>query len=183
MAGYACNIEYYMAWRKHLMKFTQYIKWISGEVAKYKHHDSSQEGIIRILERDVNFSTVEATGAEDKNGNEIAYFDKHIQLITGEEEMKKATKEEVVEEIFNEVAVVGCDIEDVLDALEEKGYIKFKKEPKKYKIFVKLVTIGEENKKLYYVNEHHLTDNIDEAKRFGFNEDKYGYAYEYVKEY
>ncbi|MDU1630470.1 MAG: hypothetical protein E6835_08120 [Lactococcus lactis] len=66
---------------------------------------------------------------------------------------------------------------------EEEGYIEFKKEPKKYKIFVKLVTIGEENKKLYYVNEHHLTDNIDEAKRFGLNEDKYGYAYEYVKEY
>ncbi|MDN5577574.1 MAG: hypothetical protein L0G13_06645, partial [Lactococcus lactis] len=90
---------------------------------------------------------------------------------------------EVLEIINFDIHVHRRYIKEVLDALEEKGYIKFKKEPKKYKIFVKLVTIGEENKKLYYVNEHHLTENIDEAKRFGLNEDKYGYAYEYVKEY
>lgn len=124
-----------------------------------------------------------STWAEDENGNQIAYFDKHIQLITGEEEMKKVTKEEVLERINFDIHVHRRYIKEVLDALEEKGYIEFKKEPKKYKVFVKLATIGEENKKLYYVNEHHLTDDIDEAKRFGLNEAKYGYAYEYVKEY
>ena len=97
--------------------------------------------------------------------------------------MKKGTIEEVLLEINNKVFVSQPDIRSVLESLEKQGYIKFKKEPKKYKVFVKLVTIGEENKKLYDVNEHHLTDNIDEAKRFGLNEDKYGYAYEYVKEY
>lgn len=97
--------------------------------------------------------------------------------------MKKVTKEEVLERINFDIHVHRRYIKEVLDALEEKGYIEFKKEPKKYKVFVKLATIGEENKKLYYVNEHHLTDDIDEAKRFGLNEAKYGYAYEYVKEY
>ncbi len=97
--------------------------------------------------------------------------------------MKKGTKEEVLNEVYYEVAGERCDIEDVLNALEAKGYIEFKKEPKEYKVFVKLVTIGEEKKKFYYVTDFHLTENIDEAKRFGLNEDKYGYAYEYVKEY
>lgn len=45
------------------------------------------------------------------------------------------------------MAAERCDIEDVLDALEEHGYIKFKKEPKEYKVFVKIVTIGGEKKK------------------------------------
>ena len=97
--------------------------------------------------------------------------------------MKKATKEEVLQEINSKVFVLQPDIREVLDSLEKQGYIKFKKEPKKYKVFVKLVTIGEKDKKLYYVNDYHLTENIDEAERFETYEDKDGYAYEYVKEY
>lgn len=163
------------------MGYIQYIKWLNGETT-HTSYNMPIEKIIDIMKSDLNCGSI-ATWLEDENGKELAYFDKHIQLITGEEEIKKSTKEEVLERINFDIHVHRRYIKEVLDALEEKGYIKFKKEPKKYKIFVKLVTIGEENKKLYYVNEHHLTDNIDEAKRFGLNEDKYGYAYEYVKEY
>lgn len=163
------------------MGYIQYIKWLNGETT-HTSYNMPIEKIIDIMKSDLNCGSI-ATWLEDENGKELAYFDKHIQLITGEEEMKKSTKEEVLERINFDIHVHRRYIKEVLDALEEKGYIEFKKEPKKYKIFVKLVTIGEENKKLYYVNEHHLTDNIDEAKRFGLNEDKNGYAYEYVKEY
>nr|DAG08399.1 MAG TPA: hypothetical protein [Caudoviricetes sp.] len=131
----------------------------------------------------MNERTILSTWADDENGKQIAYFDKHIQLITGEEEMKKATKEEVLDEIFNDVADTRYDIEDVLDALEEYGYIEFKQEPKEYKVFVKIITIGREKKKLYYVSSYHLSENIDEAKRFETNEDKDGYVPEIVKEY
>lgn len=165
------------------MEATQYIKWSDEVVTKYKYSNHSQEEVIEMLKQDIHDRGILSTWADDENGNQIAYFDKHIQLITGEEEMKKVTKEELLNEVYYEVACERCDIEDVLDALEEKGYIKFKKEPKKYKVFVKLVTIGEEKKKLYYVNEFHLTENIDEAERFELDEDKYGYAYECVKEY
>lgn len=165
------------------MNFTQYIKWSDGEVGAFQHFCFNQEEMVEMLERNIAEPSIVKTWTEDFAGNQIAYFDKYIQLITGEEEMKKVTKEEALERINFDIYVNRRDIKEVLDALEEQGYIKFKKEPKEYKVFVKLVTIGEENKKLYYVNEHHLTDNIDEAKRFGLNEDKYGYAYEYVKEY
>ena len=165
------------------MGYIQYMKWYDESVTEYKYSNHSEEEVVEILKEDIQERNILSTWADDENGKEIAYFDKHIQLIAGEEEVKKSTKEEVLERINFDIHVHRRYIKEVLDALEEKGYIKFKKEPKKYKIFVKLVTIGEENKKLYYVNEHNLTDNIDEAKRFGLNEDKYGYAYEYVKEY
>lgn len=164
------------------MKYTQYIKWQNGETT-HTSYNMPIEKIIDIMKNDLNYVTLIATWLEDENGKDLAYFDKNTQSITGEKGLKKGTKEEVLERINFDIYVHRREIKEVLDALEEKGYIKFKKEPKKYKIFVKLATIGEENKKLYYVNEHHLTDNIDEAKRFGLNEDKYGYAYEYVKEY
>ncbi|MDN5577576.1 MAG: hypothetical protein L0L51_00080 [Lactococcus lactis] len=109
--------------------------------------------------------------------------EKIIQLIVGEEEMKKATKEEVLNEVDYDIWVQIRDIKEVLDSLEEKGYIKFKKDPKEYKVFVKIVTIGGEKKKLYYVSSYHLSENIDEAKRFETNEDKDGYVPEIVKEY
>lgn len=163
------------------MNFTQYILYINGSKTKYKYFDYSEEKIIQMLKSKFNLGTILAIWAEDENGNQIAYFDKNTEVIKGEK-MKKVTKEEVLEKIFNEVAVVECDIEDVLDALEEHGYIKFKEEPKEYKVFVKMVTIGEEQKKLYYVTDFHLTDNIDEAKRFELDEEKDGYAYEIVKE-
>lgn len=164
------------------MGYIQYIKWSDEEVTEYKYSNHSKEEVVEILKEDIDERDILSTWADDENGNQIAYFDKHIQLITGEEEMKKATKEEVLEEIYNDVAAVECDIEDVLDALEEKGYIKFKKEPKEYKVFVKIVTICGEKKKLYYVSRYHLSENIDEAKRFGTNEDKDGYVPEIVKE-
>ncbi|PWL82980.1 MAG: hypothetical protein DBY24_02565 [Prevotellaceae bacterium] len=165
------------------MKYIQCVKWSNGDFRELEYYKRSQEEMIDMLKRDITRKHIIATWLKDKNGKELAYFDKHIQSITGEEELKKGTIEEVLLEINNKVFVSQPDIRSVLESLEKQGYIKFKKEPKKYKVFVKLVTIGEENKKLYYVNEHHLTDNIDEAKRFGLNEDKYGYAYEYVKEY
>lgn len=120
--------------------------------------------------------------SDDENDKQIAYFDKNTKLITGEEGMEKATKEEVLEEINFDIYVHRCDIKAVLDSLEEKGYIKFKKEPKEYKVFVKIVTIDGEKKKLYYVSSYHLSENIDEAKRFETNEDKDGYVPEIVKE-
>ena len=120
--------------------------------------------------------------SDDENGKQIAYFDKNTKLITGEEGMEKATKEEVLEEINFDIYVHRRDIKTVLDSLEEKGYIKFKKEPKEYKVFVKIVTIDGEKKKLYYVSSYHLSENIDEAKRFETNEDKDGYVPEIVKE-
>ena len=120
--------------------------------------------------------------SDDENGKQIAYFDKNTKLITGEEGMEKATKEEVLEEINFDIYVHRRDIKAVLDSLEEKGYIKFKKEPKEYKVFVKIVTIDGEKKKLYYVSSYHLSENIDEAKRFETNEYKDGYVPEIVKE-
>lgn len=163
------------------MKYTQYTAW-QNEKTTHTSYNMPIEKIIDIMKNDLNYVTFIGTWLEDENGKVLAYFDKNTQSITGEEEMKKWTKEEVLERINFDIHVHRRDIKDVLDALEEKGYIKFKKEPKKYKVFVKLVTIGEENKKLYYVNEHHLTDNIDEAKRFETYEDKDGYGYEIVKE-
>lgn len=138
--------------------------------------------IIQILKGDFNFGGIVATWLEDEFGKDLAYFDKNVQLIKGEEKLKKGTKEEVVEQVSKRWFIQKNDIKAVLDSLEKQGYIKFKKESKEYKVFVKIATIGGENKKLYYVNEHHLTDNIDYAKRFGLNEDKDGYAYEMVKE-
>ena len=120
--------------------------------------------------------------SNDENGKQIAYFDKNTKLITGEEGMEKATKEEVLEEINFDIYVHRRDVKAVLDSLEEKGYIKFKKEPKEYKVFVKIVTIDGEKKKLYYVSSYHLSENIDEAKRFETNEYKDGYVPEIVKE-
>lgn len=107
---------------------------------------------------------------------------KHKYSNHSKEEMKKATKEEVLDEIYYKVSTTQYDIEQVLDLLEEEGYIEFKKEPKKYKVFVKIVTINGEKKKLYYVSSYHLSENIDEAKRFETNEDKHGYGHEIVKE-
>lgn len=138
--------------------------------------------MIDILKRDMTRKHIIATWLKDENGKELAYFDKHIQLIKGEEELKKSTKKEILEETFYDVASVKIDIEDVLDALEDHGYIKFKKEPKEYKVFVKIGTIGRKKKKLYYVSSYHLSENIDEAKRFETNEDKDGYIPEIVKE-
>ena len=120
--------------------------------------------------------------SDDENGKQIAYFDKNTKLITGEEGMEKATKEEVLEEINFDIYVHRRDVKAVLDSLEEKGYIKFKKDPKEYKVFVKIVTIDGEKKKLYYVSSYHLSENIDEAKRFETNEYKDGYVPEIVKE-
>lgn len=165
------------------MEFTQYIKWSDGQVTKYKYPNDSKEEVIEILKENIHERDILATWADDENGKQIAYFDKHIQLITGEKEMKKGTKEEVLEQINFDISVHRYDVTEVLNSLEAKGYIKFKKEPKEYKVFVKLVNMGEDVKKLYYVNDFHLTDNIDEAKRFGLNEEKDGYAYECVKEY
>lgn len=74
--------------------------------------------------------------------------------------MKKGTKEEVLERINFDIHVHRRDIKDVLDALEEQGYIKFKKEPKEYKVFVKIVTIGGEKKKFYYVSSYHCQKTL-----------------------
>lgn len=164
------------------MGYIQYMKWSDESVTKYKFSNHSKEEVIEILKEDIDERNILSTWADDENGKQIAYFDKHIQLITGEEEMKKGTKEEVLERINFDIHVHRRDIKDVLDALEEQGYIKFKKEPKEYKVFVKIVTIGGEKKKFYYVSSYHLSENIDEAKRFEINEDKVGYIPEIVKE-
>ena len=165
------------------MKYIQCVKWSNGDFRELEYYKRSQEEMIDMLKRDITRKHIIATWLKDETGKELAYFDKQIQLIKGEEEVKKGTKEEVLNEVDDDIWVQIRDIKEVLDSLEEKGYIKFKKEPKKYKVFVKLVTIGEEKKKLYYVNDFHLTDNIDEAERFGLDEYKNGYASENVKEY
>lgn len=164
------------------MGYIQYIKWSDESVTKYEYSNHSKEEVVEILKEDINERDILSTWADDENGKQIAYFDKHIQLIKGEEELKKATKEEVLERIEEDTTVNYYDIEEVLDSLEEKGYIKFKKEPKEYKVFVKIITIGREKEKLYYVSSYHLSENIDEAKRFETNEDKDGYVPEIVKE-
>lgn len=171
------------------METTQYIKWSDGAVTKYKYSNHSQEEVIEMLKQDIHDRGILSTWVEDKNGNQIAYFDKHTQRIKWREELRKATKEEVFDKINNEVSVFKNDIKEVLDSLdslEEQGYIKFKKEPKKeykeYKVFVKTVIVYEGAKDLYYVTDSLYTDNIDEAKRFELDEEKDGYAYEIVKE-
>ena len=166
------------------MEFTQYIKYKDGDIKSYKYFSISCEGMIEMLKRDLsNYSLVVATWVDDENGDQIVYFDKNTQLIKGEEQLKKATKEEILDKIYFNVSATKNEINQILEQLEKKGYIKFKKEPKTYKVFVKIVSINGENKRLYYVTDFHLTENIDEAKRFGLDEEKDGYAYECVKEY
>lgn len=164
------------------MNFTQYIKYHTKQVKKYNYFNISQEEMFQILKDDLIRGGIISTWLEDENGKRIAYFDKNTQLILGDEKLKKETKKEVLKEIKNNIVVCENDIDRVLCYLEEQGYIKFKKEPKTYKVFVKVVTINGESKPLYYVTDFHLTDNIDEAKRFEVDEDKDGYAYELVKE-
>lgn len=165
------------------MKFTQHIKHPNGQTTKYSYLYMSKDEMIQIVEGDFNSGNYVATWADDEFGKELVYFDKHTQLIKGEKKLKKRTKEKVLDEINNRVWTKKEDIEEVLDSLEKQGYIEFKKEPKTYKVFVKIVTIDGEDKKLYYVTDFNLTDNIDEAKRFEVDEEKDSYAYEFVKEY
>lgn len=137
------------------MGYIQCVKWSNGDFRELEYYTMSQEKMIDILKRYMTRKHIIATWLKDENGKELAYFDKHIQLIKGEEELKKSTKKEILEETFYDVAAVKINIEDVLDALEDHGYIKFKKEPKEYKVFVKIGTIGRKKKKLYYVSSYH----------------------------
>lgn len=167
------------------MKYTKYMQWSpewAYEEITHTTYNKHIEKVLDIMRNDVNHDTLIATWLEDENGKRVAYFDKHIQLITGEEEMKKATKEEVLDEVYDEVAVERWGIEDILDVLEEYRYIEFKEKYKEYKVFVKTVIVYEGAKDLYYVTDSLYTDNIDEAKRFELDEEKDGYAYEIVKE-
>ena len=163
------------------MEATQYIKWSDGAVTKYKYSNHSQEEVIEMLKQDIHDRGILSTWVEDKNGNQITYFNRHTQRIKWEEELRKATKEEIFKNINRRLLVPRGDIEAVLDVLEDEGYIKFK-EPKKYKVFIKTVIVYEGVKDLYYVTDSIYTDNIDEAKLFDLNEEKDGYAYEIVKE-
>lgn len=164
------------------MTLTQYVEWTHGYVKKYKFDGFSQEEVIEILKDDINSSVILKTWVTDENGKRIAYLDKNNQLILGEEKLKKETKENILKQVNESIWVRRSDIKSVLNSLEEKGYINFKEEPKSYKVFVKIVSINGENKKLYYVTDSNLTDNIDEAKRFEIDEKKDGYAYELVEE-
>lgn len=165
------------------MEYIQYIKWIDEKVTKYKFYSLSKEEIIEMLKQDVHDRDVLlSTWLVNEKGKVLAYFEKNTQLIKGEKELKKATKEEVLDEIYYQVSTTRHDIEQVLELLEEEGYIEFKKEPKEYKVFIKIITINGEKKKFYYVSSYHLSENIEEAKRFGTNEDKDGYIPEIVKE-
>lgn len=168
------------------MTFKQYVEWEHTGVEKYEYPNHSKEEVIAILKEDIISSSVLKTWANDENGKRIAYFEKNTQLIEEEEELKKATKEAVLKEVLKDTRGRGLvrtiEAKVVLDILETHGYIKFKEEPKKYRVFVKLVTIGGEDKNLYYVDEYHLTENIDEAQRFGLDDYKCGYSYEYVYE-
>ena len=163
------------------MKYTKFVKWEDGGVT-HTTYNFSIERIIDIMRNDLNYDIVVSTWLEDENGKELAYFDKHNEITKEGENMKKGTKEEVLNEIKRKTQLLKFDIREVLELLEKEGYIEFKKEPNEYKVFVKMVTIGEEDKKLYYVTDFHLTENIDEAKLFDLNEEKDGYAYEIVKE-
>ena len=164
------------------MGFMQYIEWNNGNVSKYNYINHSQEEVIEILKQDINERDILSTWLEDRKGKQLVYFDKNTKSINGDDKLKKETKEEVLNKVYVRVPGNKKAIKDVLDSLEEQGYIKFKKELKTYKVFVKIVTIDGENKKLYYITDLHLTDNIDEAKRFEVDEEKDGYAYEFVKE-
>ena len=165
------------------MRFTQYIKWVDGKTTATEY-DRPFWYMVDIVRNDLFKRTrVASAWLEDGNGKQLYYFDKNTQSIKGDEKLKKGTKEEVLDKIYLNVSATSNEINQILEQLEEQGYIKFKKEPKNYKVFVKIVSIGGENKKLYYVTDFHLTENIDEAKRFEIDEGKDGYAYELVKEY
>ncbi len=164
------------------MNFTQYIKWSDGEVSTFQHFCCSQEEMVEMLERNIAEPSIVGTWTEDFTGNQLAYFDEYVQLIKGEENMKKATKEEVLNVTKKKTQLLNIDIREVLELLEKEGYTKFEKEPKEYKVFVKTVIVYEGAKDLYYVTDSLYTDNIDEAKRFELDEEKDGYAYEIVKE-
>lgn len=164
------------------MEYTQFIKWSDEAVTKYKYSNHSKEELVEMLKQDIHDRGILSTWLEDENGKELAYFDRNNEITKGEENMKKGTKEEVLNEVFDEVAVEHWDIEDVLDVLEEHRYIEFKEEYKEYKVFVKTVITYEGVKDLYYVTDSIYTDNIDEAKLFELDEEKDGYSYEIVKE-
>lgn len=65
------------------MGYIKYIKWLNGETT-HTSYNMPIEKIIDIMKSDLNCGFI-ATWLEDENGKELAYFDKHIQLITGEE--------------------------------------------------------------------------------------------------
>ena len=166
------------------MEYTKFVKWENGGVT-HTTYNFPIERIIDIMKNDLNYDIVVSTWLEDKNGKELAYFDRNNEITKEGENMKKGTKEEVFKNINRRLLVPRGDIKAVLDLLEEEEYIKFKKEPKEpngYKVFVKTVITYEGVKDLYYVTDSIYTDNIDEAKLFDLNEKKDGYAYEIVKE-
>lgn len=163
------------------MKYIKFVKWENGDVTPTTYN-FPPERIIDIMKNDLNYDAVVSTWLEDENCKELAYFDKHTETIKEVENMKKVTREKVLDEVYDEVAVERWSIKDVLDVLEEYRYIEFKEEYKEYKVFVKTVIVYEGAKDLYYVTDSLYTDNIDEAKRFDLDEEKDGYAYEIVKE-
>lgn len=111
------------------MEYTKFIKW-ENEGVIHTTYNFPIDRIIDIMRNDLNYFALIATWLEDENGKELAYFDENIQRIKGEEQLKKETKKEVFDKINNEVSVFQNDIKEVLDSLEEQGYIKFK-EPKR----------------------------------------------------
>ena len=164
------------------MKHIKFIKWLNEEVT-HTTYNMPVEKIIDIMRNNFNYDSVISTWLEDEDGNQIAFLDKNTEIIKGEQNLKKETKEEVLDKIYLNVSATMNEINQILEQLEEQRYIKFKKEPKVHKVFVKVVTIDGESKPLYYVTDFNLTDSIDKAKRFEVDEEKDGYAYELVEEF
>lgn len=165
----------------------------NGEKATYKYYNLTDDKIQKQIDIDISLSDISVSLYYDEKGllkhawskecGRQDYREQQTQELEHKEnkEMKTITKKQLeIKMYYGTKDLSKEDVKQAVNFLEENNLIEFAKEPKTFKAFVKIVTIGGENKKLYYVTDFHLTENIEEAKLFEQSEEKDGYAYELV---
>lgn len=173
-----------------MQNWTNKIVWKDGRKNTYEYYNLTEEQVRKKFNQDIN-KAVSETYYYDQNGKvRFAWTKKRgiYEAVKKEEvenkenkEMKIITKQDLENRMYyGTMDLSREDVKQAVKFLEENDLIEFAKEPKTFKALVKIVTIGGENKKLYYVTDFHLTENIEEAKLFDQSEEKDGYAYELV---
>lgn len=169
------------------------IVWDSGKKETFNYYNLTDDEIQRQINIDIGVGTISESIYYDKDGimkhawgksfGRKDYREQQTQEVENKEnkEMKIITKQDLENRMYyGTMDLSREDVKQAVKFLEENDLIEFAKEPKTFKALVKIVTIGRENKKLYYVTDFHLTENIEEAKLFDKDEEKDGYAYELV---
>lgn len=170
-----------------MQNYTNVVTWDNGSHGEYKYENQTELEIQDRIDQDISLGNVKESYYYDEDGQLRFYWTKETGRRSirkeGEKEMKlnKMTEEELENKMYYGTPKLTRDhIEEVIKFLKEKNLIEFKKEPKTFKAFTKIVTINGEDKKLYYKTRFHLTEKIEDAKLFDESEEKYGYAFELV---